>query len=515
MSSRRLWLLSSLIAVLHPVLGCGPPPRDTRAGVDARRDTLGDARGTDTRDGQSQSSDRPIDSAAISDAAVAEVAAEDGPEPAVDGPACPGQTLCGTTCVDVKNDPANCGGCGMACPAVENGKNLCAEGKCAPVCDTGFHACGDDKSTCYADDDAEKCGLACTACPTPANGAAACEAGMCKTSCQTGFHLCGTACVANTSVTQCGAQCTACQPAAGLNAACIANQCRSVCPGAPTVACTAPANGTVNCSGAGNTCGFACTAGFCKVGAACMANDTVEACGASCTKCMARAADIGVACKTGSCVDACNGTACPAPPANGRAICNGSNACDFACNTGFHRCGSTCVADDSATQCGSMCKMCEAPEPFVAGMPAGGVAACKSNTCTVECEAGRHACLMPDAAATKLALTCIPDATLASCGPSCAPCPGWAETCALDAGTGKYACAGSAGPVPSCEAGAVGCHLCKDECPANWQVSCVRAPANPDGTAAAEPTRCCNPARTPICCDPAQTDPAAADFCDP
>ena len=49
-------------------------------------------------------------------------------------PTCdPGQSLCGTTCIDPQNDPDNCGKCGNACPLAQ----VCSSGQCAQECPSG------------------------------------------------------------------------------------------------------------------------------------------------------------------------------------------------------------------------------------------------------------------------------------------------------------------------------------------------------------------------------------------
>jgi hypothetical protein len=49
-----------------------------------------------------------------------------------------GLTLCAEVCVDTSADPANCGGCGVACPADQ----VCSAGACASACAQGLTQCG-------------------------------------------------------------------------------------------------------------------------------------------------------------------------------------------------------------------------------------------------------------------------------------------------------------------------------------------------------------------------------------
>jgi stigma-specific protein Stig1 len=75
------------------------------------------------------------------------------------GGSCPlYQELCGDGCIPISSDPANCGGCGVAC-----GEGLvCSAGTCAGSCPIGLDACG---RSCVdrATDDANcgACGHAC------------------------------------------------------------------------------------------------------------------------------------------------------------------------------------------------------------------------------------------------------------------------------------------------------------------------------------------------------------------
>src|SRR4051812_10784288 len=47
--------------------------------------------------------------------------------------------MCEDRCVDLRTDPANCGGCGAACPA----DATCLEGRCVSGCPEGATRCDD------------------------------------------------------------------------------------------------------------------------------------------------------------------------------------------------------------------------------------------------------------------------------------------------------------------------------------------------------------------------------------
>lgn len=83
---------------------------------------------------------------------------------------CPiGLVVCGDACVDVTNDPANCGSCGMACVP----GTTCSEGQCGGACPVGLVVCGAD---CVdLTNDTENCGVCGEACPS----GTACSEGVC------------------------------------------------------------------------------------------------------------------------------------------------------------------------------------------------------------------------------------------------------------------------------------------------------------------------------------------------
>jgi hypothetical protein len=82
----------------------------------------------------------------------------------------PGQTLCGTTCVDLGTDPRNCGACNLDCTitaANKNGVGLCNYGSCAFHCAQGWGDCnGDPKDGCEVNlgSDQNNCGACGNAC---------------------------------------------------------------------------------------------------------------------------------------------------------------------------------------------------------------------------------------------------------------------------------------------------------------------------------------------------------------
>jgi hypothetical protein len=86
-------------------------------------------------------------------------------------PAChEGWTLCGLdyfatfTCVDTRNDPNNCGGCGAVCQGKRGTLLLgtCVQGKCASICAPGATMCGDECAR--LDSNSAHCGACGHAC---------------------------------------------------------------------------------------------------------------------------------------------------------------------------------------------------------------------------------------------------------------------------------------------------------------------------------------------------------------
>src|SRR5262245_45106248 len=88
------------------------------------------------------------------------------------GITCPnGQMFCGNRCIYVMNDPANCGGCGLACP----GSLACINGTCG--CPMPLSNCG---NVCVDENvDGNNCG----ACGSSCQPGTVCSMAACAVTC--------------------------------------------------------------------------------------------------------------------------------------------------------------------------------------------------------------------------------------------------------------------------------------------------------------------------------------------
>ncbi|MSP61794.1 MAG: hypothetical protein EXR72_15965 [Myxococcales bacterium] len=138
--------------------------------------------------------------------------------------------------VDTSSDVKNCNACNMACGIVSNGAAGCAMGMCGVGSCTGsFQDC--DKmggNGCEVDTSASaaNCGMCGMACPAPANASAACTAGVCGIGkCTAGFTDCdmkaanGCEVATGTDIVNCGGCAKKCGAVANATIGCAAGVC--------------------------------------------------------------------------------------------------------------------------------------------------------------------------------------------------------------------------------------------------------------------------------------------------
>jgi hypothetical protein len=109
-------------------------------------------------------------------------------------PPCATGACCTGLCVDTKNDPLECGGCGTAC-VTTNGTPNCVAGACSwPQCANGFAHCSTGNTGCETNirSNLAHCGSCTKSCDAVLNANnVACTAGACTfTTCQAGFGDC-------------------------------------------------------------------------------------------------------------------------------------------------------------------------------------------------------------------------------------------------------------------------------------------------------------------------------------
>jgi hypothetical protein len=172
---------------------------------------------------------------------------------------CPSGSLpCEGQCVNVTENPLNCGACGVSCSGPHSSQ-VCQNGSCLLSCLDNYLDCDGIPSTgCEVNpaSDPDHCGGCGVACPRT-GGTATCDQGTCKLSCSSGYHKCGNDCVPDSSMTQCGPSC---------------------------VPCSAPAHATPTCQS--GICDFLCDSGYSRCGDSCFSLNTdpanCGACGRSC-----------------------------------------------------------------------------------------------------------------------------------------------------------------------------------------------------------------------------------------
>ncbi|AKF09433.1 hypothetical protein [Sandaracinus amylolyticus] len=298
-------------------------------------------------------------------------------------------TRCDSSCVDTTTDELHCGECGTACPVPDNGAPSCVDSACSVACDTGYHACGDER--CAADDDVTSCGASCETCVVPPNAAATCIDGACGFVCLPSFADCdgeasnGCEIDTRTDAAHCGACDDACTVANGtpacVDGACTIGACDPLfddCNAMPEDGCEVDIGTTVSDCGA---CGDVCTtehATAACVGGAC----SVGTCDATYGDCNTLPTD-GCEVDLDTTVDHCGTCGNVCSLANATPSCVGGACAVAGCDPGFADCdsapGNGCEIDTRTTLehcggCGDVCEIANGSEACVNGACA--VAAC-------------------------------------------------------------------------------------------------------------------------------------------
>ncbi len=353
-------------------------------------------------------------------------------------------------------DPGSCGGCGMACVAL-NGTPSCAAGACQITCDAGFADCDDSRANgCEIDltKDTSHCSSCDKVC-SQVGGTANCVNSKCGiANCQPGLGDCNgsDSCQQNLTndVDNCGACGKACIVANGAGA-CVTSGCKVASCHTGFADCNAGSAGGYtdgcetntdsdpnNCGKCGTVCNVAngtakCVAGKCQV--------------KTCTPPFKDCAGAGLGCATNTSLDGANCGACGSScngefaPLHGTGKCQTSSCVLDKCSTGFADCNKQdidgCEADETSdgNNCGACNAPCKAPH---------GTNACSASKCVPNCGASFATCggLASDGCAV----------VLASDKKNCGAC----GTACLDNNTSSNNCSLGA-CAPMCNAGFQSC----------------------------------------------------------
>ncbi len=315
------------------------------------------------------------------------------------------EDCCGTRCVDVRFDTANCGRCGNVCPGT-----TCSAGSCTGTCVLGRLDCdGNIVNGCEIDaaTDRANCGSCGRACSTGRS----CDAGSCV--CAAGTLDCDgnptNGC--EVSTVDDAANCGACGRTCGANQTCAAGACGCAagfadCDGNASNGCERDTRSDGDhCGSCGTSCGASghCTAGLCECDPGWLHCGSTPGCTVS-------TADVS---NCGACGNACAG----ATP-----YCS-ANVCVAACPTGQVQCSGSCTDASDPLHCGSCSNMC--------GARPNAVPVCAAGACRSACDPGFGDCNAVDADGCEADVR-TDRANCGSCGRACGAsqiCSGGACTC--------------------------------------------------------------------------------------
>jgi hypothetical protein len=269
--------------------------------------------------------------------------------------------------VTTTNNLTNCGGCGIRCPAIDNGTPSCTAGRCGVgACNAGFADC--DRSAANGceintTNNLSHCGGCGVVCPSPANATRTCAAGACGFTCLPGFANCdgiasnGCEVNLNTSTTHCGA----------CGRGCVIPN------GAPV--CTAGVCGVGACNAGFGNCNSVVADG-CEVD---VRSSTVH-----CGRCM-NACPAGQSCAASTCACPAGTSYCASQAAcrNLATDTNNCGACGRVCGAGQSCSGGSCVCPVGQTNCSGVCRTLatDAGNCGACGRACGAGQACVSGVC--------------------------------------------------------------------------------------------------------------------------------------
>jgi len=157
---------------------------------------------------------------------------------------------CGDTCVDVLNDPNNCGACGNVC----GDGTCCSGGACVSLCEEGRIWCN---GACVDPvNDSDNCG----ACGEVCGDGTCCSAGSCASVCELGRNFCNGTCLDVRSDPE---NCGSCGNVCGDGSVCHDGACITCGEGQTACdnLCVALGSDPYNCGACGVDCNASCAPG--------------------------------------------------------------------------------------------------------------------------------------------------------------------------------------------------------------------------------------------------------------
>ena len=355
----------------------------------------------------------------------------------------PGATCCSKHCKNIKSDPLNCNGCGLACTG--------ANTQCCNA------ACSNPTA------DANNCGGCGNVCSTLNASMATCGGAMCAWTCNGGFAHCmsgNTGCDTNlggSGLKLCGTSCVA------VGSCCSSADCMT--PPAPT-ACYLTAG---SCSGVGGSCSYTLKSGSRVCNGTTCCNAINGTCNVNCTLacnggfadcdgdpsngCETNLATAGKKLCGAACIAAtscCTAADCTMPPSPSACYLSpgtcpvAGGACSYSLKSGSVACGATCCNAINGT-CNSNCTLnCAAGTGDCDGNPANG---CEDNTNTDpnHCGSCANTCNLPHTTADGCAAG---NCTVTTCATGFFDCDGVASNgCEAPGPTSGFGCCSGTNPA--------------------------------------------------------------------